>query len=74
MKRVNHFPGNWQIFGKFASNVPNEGKSDIFLLFNCPKVLSSLSNKANFFAEIFFKINLELEGSCFKLHEELSQA
>ena len=68
MKRVDHFPGNWQTFGKFASNVSNECKSDIFLRFNCPKALSSLSNKANFFAEMFFKIKLELEGSCSKLH------
>ena len=32
------------------------------------KNMLSMSNEANFFAEIFFKIKLELESSCFKPH------
>ena len=44
-----------QIFGKFTSNVPSTSRSTILRLFNCPKVLSSCSNKENLIAKIIFQ-------------------
>ena len=44
-----------QVFGRFASNIPNTSRSAIFLLHSCCKVLSSWSNKENLFAEIIFQ-------------------
>ena len=44
-----------KFLGKFASNVPKTNRPAIFLLFNCPRVLSFRSNKAIFFTEVIFQ-------------------
>ena len=53
-KKVHHFPETW-LSGVLATSVLNKGKSAIPSLFNGPVVLSSASDKANFFAKIFLR-------------------
>ena len=49
-------------FWRIANSVVNKGKSAIPPLFNCPEVLSSVSDKAKLFAE-YFSMNSNLDDS-----------